>query len=102
MRAKNGSSHTDETQKLYLRPYFGDLLIVLWSSTMPNWWMIIYAGFKVDIGQEHSLFKPIANVFMLMTHKPVIMVITLLAHEFIHLGSVSNLMVQLKFDKPLF
>jgi len=60
---------------------------------MPNWW--IYAGFKVDIGQEHSIAQTYCKrIYVNDPYKPGDYgQITLLAHELIH-SSVSNLMVQ--------
>jgi len=40
-------------------------MVIYDAKLMDDW---LYAGFKVDIGQEHSIAQPIANVFMLMTH----------------------------------
>jgi len=40
-------------------------MVIYDAKLMDDW---LYAGFKVDIGQSILLLKPIANVFMLMTH----------------------------------
>jgi hypothetical protein len=88
MRAKNGSSqYLDETQKLYLRPYFGDLVdrvMVIYDAKLMDDWL--YAGFKVDIGQEHSIAQTYCKrIYVDDPYKPGDFgQITLLAHELIH------------------
>jgi hypothetical protein len=51
MRANNGiSQYLDETQKRYLRPYFGDLVdrvVVIYNAELMDDWL--YGDFKIDI-----------------------------------------------------
>jgi len=69
MRAKNGSSqYLRDTEAIFTALFWDlvDRVMVIYDAKLMDDWL--YAGFKVDIGQEHSIAKPIANVFMLMTH----------------------------------
>lgn len=56
MRANNGiGQYLDETQKRYLRPYFGglvDRVVVIYNAKLMDDW--VHAGFKTEIGLGDS------------------------------------------------
>lgn len=88
MRANNGVSQwLDETQKRYLRPYFGglvDRVVVIYNAKLMDDWL--NAGFKIDIVPGESAAQTYCErIYVDGPYKPGDSgQITLLAHELIH------------------
>lgn len=88
MRANNGSSqYLDETQKRYLRPYFGDLVdnvVVIYNANLMDDWL--YAGFSIDIGQGDFVAQTYCErIYVVAPYNPGDSgQLVLLAHELIH------------------
>ena len=88
MRANNSSSQClDETQKRYLRPYFGglvDRVVVIYNAKLMDDWLD--AGFKTDIGLGESAAQTYCErIYVDDPYKSVDSgQLTLLAHELIH------------------
>lgn len=89
--------HLDETQKRYLRPYFGDLVdrvVVAYNATLMEDW--IAASFKIDVGESNAQVYG-NKIFIKDIYKPGdFEQIVLLAHELVHceqyerLGNLGN------------
>lgn len=88
MRANNGSSqYLDETQKRYLRPYFGDLVdnvVVIYNANLMDDWL--YGGFSIDIGQGDFVAQTYCErIYVVAPYNPGDSgQLVLLAHELIH------------------
>jgi len=88
MRANNSiSQYLDETQKRYLRPYFGDLVdrvVVIYNAKLMDDWL--YADFKIDISQIDSIAQTYCErIYVEDSYKlDDSRQLTLLAHELTH------------------
>ena len=88
MRTNNGSSQRlDETQKRYLRLYFGglvDRVVVVYNAKLMDDWL--YAAFKIDIVQGDSAAQTYCKrIYVDDPYKPGDSgQLTLLAHELTH------------------
>ncbi len=88
MRANNGSSqYLDETQKRYLRPYFGDLVdnvVVIYNANIMD--ESLYGGFSIDIAQGDFVAQTYCErIYVVAPYNPGDSgQLVLLAHELIH------------------
>ncbi|KYC43670.1 hypothetical protein WA1_00420 [Scytonema hofmannii PCC 7110] len=88
MRTHNGISHPlDETQKRYLRSYFGGLVdhvVVIYNAKLMDDWL--YADFKIDIGLVDSIAQTYCErIYLEESYKPSDFgQLILLSHELVH------------------
>lgn len=79
--------YLDETQKRYLRPYFGGLvdhIVVIYNAKLMDEW--VHAGFKTEIGLGDSTAQTYCErIYIDDKYKSIDSAqLTLLAHELIH------------------